>query len=177
MPYSTASKILQILNSAPPDKRKRSPEPEYMSTFPRDSCIDPILGKMHAKKDTVNQKANVGIVRRQTSTLTPGYVTTDDFGTDGDDTPHSKIPNVSQPEMVQANASFPADKSTPQAVDLVFLDYIAPDVLGALKTAGASYTTADVSYYLPKTFTTNSYLPAYAKIAWQAGAPNCPVGG
>ena len=64
----------------------------------------------------------------------------------------------------------------PATVDLVFLDYIATDVLAALKSAGASYTAADVSYYLPKSFTTNSYLPAYAKIAWQAGVPNCPVG-
>lgn len=50
------------------------------------------------------------------------------------------------------------------------------DVLPALQSLGAKYTIKDVSYYLPKTFTTNSYLPAYAKIAWQANVPNCPVG-
>ena len=48
--------------------------------------------------------------------------------------------------------------------------------MNALKSVGGSYTSADVSYYLPETFTTNSYLPAYAKIAWQANVPNCPVG-
>lgn len=100
----------------------------------------------------------------------------DDFGTDGDDTIHSKIPNYRQPEYFQSNGSFPTTGAAPTTVDLIFLDFIVTDVLNALKSAGATYTTADVSYYLPKTFTTNSYLPAYAKLAWQAGVPNCPVG-
>lgn len=100
----------------------------------------------------------------------------DDFGTDGDDTIHSSIPFYSQPEYFQANASLPTDGSEPTAIDLIFLDFIAVDVLAALKSAGATYTTADVAYYLPKIFTTNSYLPAYAKLAWQANVPNCPIG-
>ena len=100
----------------------------------------------------------------------------DDFGTDGDDTIHSAIPYYTQPNYFEANASFPTDGSTPATVDLVFLDFIDTDVVAALKNAGATYTLADVSYYLPKTFTTNSYLPAYAKLAWQANVPNCPVG-
>jgi len=63
-------------------------------------------------------------------------------------------------------------------VDLIFLDFIAEDVVDALTAAGANYTEADVSYYLPETFTTNSYLPVYAKQApdWQRDVPNCPVG-
>ena len=101
----------------------------------------------------------------------------DDFGTDGDDTIHSKIPSYPQPEDLQANASFPTNGADPKTVDLIFLDYIATDVLSALKKLGAGYTVNDVQYYLPKSFTTNSYLPAYAKLAWQANVPNCPVGG
>lgn len=101
----------------------------------------------------------------------------DDFGTDGDDTIHSKIPYYPQPNDLQANASFPTDGSEPESVDLIFLDFIADEyVIPALNSAGANYTMADVSYYLPQTFTTNSYLPAYAKMAWQANVPNCPVG-
>ena len=100
----------------------------------------------------------------------------DDFGTDGDDTIHSKIAFYPQPEYLQANASFPTDGSEPTTVDLIFLDFIVADVLSALKSVGAKETASDVSYYLPKTFTTNSYLPAYAKTAWQANVPICPVG-
>lgn len=174
VPYTSASRVLGILNNAP-DTKKRGlyPSDKGFAAFPRDSCVDPTIGTVTG----VQGRSDHGITRRQTSILTPGYVTTDDFGVGtGDDTPHSKISNYSQPQYVQANASFPADKSEPKAVDLVFLDYIAPDVLSALKSVGASYTTADVSYYLPPSFTTNSYLPAYAKIAWQANITNCPAG-
>lgn len=40
-----------------------------------------------------------------------------------------------------------------------------------------SVTSTSVQQYLPVSFTTNSYLPAYAKIApaWQANVPNCPI--
>ena len=101
----------------------------------------------------------------------------DDFGTDGDDTPHLKIPNYPQPNDIQGKASFPADGSDPKTVDLVFLDFIAQGyVVPALQSLGAKYTVKDVQEYLPVTFTTNSYLPAYAKLAWQKGVPNCPVG-
>ena len=49
-------------------------------------------------------------------------------------------------------------------------------MLAVLNNLGAKYSSKDVSYYLPSTFTTNSYLPLYAKESWQAGVPNCPVG-
>jgi len=42
----------------------------------------------------------------------------------------------------------------------------------------ASVTAASVQQYLPISFTTNSYLPAYAKVAaaWQANvATGCPL--
>lgn len=174
VPYTTASRVLDVMNMAP-DMKKRgvSSGDNDFTTFPRDSCVDPIIGTITG----LQTRSNHAVTRRQTSKLTPGYVTTDDFGVGtGDDTPHSKIPNYRQPQYVQANASFPTDKSEPKAVDLVFLDYIAKDVLSALKSIGASYSTADVSYYLPPSFTTNSYLPAYAKIAWQANIQNCPAG-
>ncbi|MCJ1403633.1 hypothetical protein MMC11_006856 [Xylographa trunciseda] len=144
--------------------------------------------------------------RRQTTTLTPGYTTTgtfppslphsspphphlkyhpltspaprtDDFGTTGDDTIHSAIPYYPQPDYVQANASFPTSGGLPAAVDLVFLDFFATDVLPILDGLGGSYTLADVTYYLdPAVFTTQTYLPLYAQAEWQQNVPNCPVG-
>ncbi|KAL8993226.1 MAG: hypothetical protein Q9169_006509 [Polycauliona sp. 2 TL-2023] len=113
---------------------------------------------------------------RRAPAISPGYVTTDDFGTDGDDTPHSSIPFFSQPNDVQANASFPAS-GLPETVDLVFLDFIGTNyVIPALTKAGGKYTKEDISYYVDKEFTTNSYLPAYAQKYWQANVPSCPVG-
>lgn len=53
------------------------------------------------------------------------------------------------------------------------MEYIIP----ALNSLGGKYTTEDVKEYLPTSFTTEDVFPAYAKKNWQAGLPNCPVGG
>ncbi len=87
---------------------------------------------------------------------------------------YSAIPSYSIPGYFEGNGSFPTT-GTPTAVDLVFLDFIATNVLQALSSLGQTYTMSDVTYYLPNmgpnAFTTQSYLPAYAKLAWQAGVP------
>jgi len=78
---------------------------------PLDSCTDPDFGFLHSEHDHEEElKRNTGITRRQT-VVTPGYVTSDDFGTDGDDTPHSSIPFFEVPNYVGGNASFPDDGS------------------------------------------------------------------
>ena len=46
----------------------------------------------------------------------------------------------------------------------------------AMAYARRARETSDVQYYLPPSFTANSYLPIYAKAKWQAGVPNCPIG-
>lgn len=185
--------MLAGLNNGPADKKRDLgvTEFDFGSKLEHDLCLDPAVTYDHMK--TKRSYPGGRIIRRQSTALTPGYVTSDDFGTDGDDTAHSKIPNYSQPEYFEGNASFPANGSLPATVDLIFLDYIAADVLAVLTGLGLSYTLADVNYYLPKvsrsscgalhcdtdwqqTFTTNSYLPIYAKQAWQANVPNCPVG-
>ncbi|KAK5111407.1 hypothetical protein LTR85_012181 [Meristemomyces frigidus] len=181
VPYDLAVQVLPALDAGPYEKRSVSPALSrrdfgfYNPSIPeQDDCFDP--PSTHAQ-GSLSKRSPGRIVRRET-TVTPGYTTTDDFGTDGDDTIHSAIPDYTVPDNFQANASFPTNGTLPDTVDLIFLDYIATDVLTALSGAGASYTIDDVSYYLPNSFTTNSYLPAYAKQAadWQADVPNCPVG-
>ncbi|KAL8715608.1 MAG: hypothetical protein Q9220_000945 [cf. Caloplaca sp. 1 TL-2023] len=192
VPYSLASQVIGILNAGAFQKRNlgssnSADESRNLETrdfdfniplIPSDACTAPDDEHTH----TSHLRPRTGPLtrnplHRRAPALTPGYVTADDFGTDGDDTPHSKIPFFSQPNDLQANASFPADGSTPQTVDLVFLDFIgAGYVVPALNKIGGAYTAADISYYLPKSFTTNSYLPEYAKRFWQGGVPNCPVG-
>jgi hypothetical protein len=118
------------------------------------------------------------VIRRQAHDPSPGLKTIDDFGTDGDDTIHKAIPHFPQPNDLQANASFPINGSMPDTVDLIFLDFIAKNIVDALNgpDVGGSFSLNDVAYYLPKEFTTNSYLPAYAKVAWQDNLYSCPVG-
>lgn len=179
VPYSQASKVLDILNAGP-WQRKRDLNTADFDFSPvladRDICVDPPL--LHVEGMHKRSQPKGRVIRRQAADPSPGYTTTDDFGTDGDDTIHARIPRYSQPNDLQANASFPTDGSTPETVDLVFLDFIAKNIVSALNEpdVGGSYSVDDVEYYMDKEFTTNSYLPAYAKIAWQDNVPNCPVG-
>ncbi|MCJ1358997.1 MAG: hypothetical protein MMC33_008997 [Icmadophila ericetorum] len=177
VPYSMASTVLGALNGQPSDKKRDLQTRDFGFTQGGDSCVDAVadnFGAMQSKLTPRSTPMTRGKHRRQTTSLTPGYTTSDDFGTDGDDTIHSEIPYYSQPDYVQANGSLPTT-GTPATVDLVFLDFIASDVLEALTAAGGKYTTADILYYVPQTFTVQSYLPAYAQLAWQANVPNCPI--
>ncbi|KAE8453312.1 hypothetical protein EG329_011379 [Mollisiaceae sp. DMI_Dod_QoI] len=173
VPYALAKNVLNSLNGAPltPKRDSMGIVDSYMHQI-KDSCLDPTISLISGQTGELKSR---GVIRRQT-VVTPGYTTSDDFGTDGDDTPHSKIPYYSQPNYVAGNASFPTDDTTPASVDVVFLDYFAPTVVSILNKLGGSYTTTDVSYYMPPNFTTQTYLPLYAKQYWQANVPNCPVG-
>ncbi|KAK3629028.1 hypothetical protein LTR56_018263 [Elasticomyces elasticus] len=179
VPYELASQVLPALNAGAFEKRslKARDFGFYNPSIPeKDDCVDPaVYTTVHGG---LQKRTQGRVVRRQNFNPTPGYTTTDDFGTDGDDTIHSTIPYYSTPNDFQANGSFPVDGSLPETVDLIFLDFIAEDVVDALAAAGGNYTEADVSYYLPETFTTNSYLPIYAMQAegWQKDVPNCPIG-
>ncbi|KAI9055340.1 hypothetical protein LZ554_000299 [Drepanopeziza brunnea f. sp. 'monogermtubi'] len=174
VPYGMAHKVLDGLNGAVlPDKRGEGYIYSSMPTM-KDSCVDPTLSLITGPTRT-KPKAR-GITRRQT-VVTPGYLTTDDFGSDGDDTPHSRIPSYAQPNYIQGNASFPADGSTPAVVDLVFFDYFASTVVQVLNGfEGGAYTLDDVAYYVNSSYTAQNYLPDYARLMWQANVPTCPVG-
>lgn len=180
VPYDQASKVLDILNAGPYQKKRDLQTSDFgFNTIlaDRDTCIDPPLTHTYEGM-TRRSKQGGRLIRRQSTKPVPGYTTVDDFGTDGDDTVHSTIPDYSQPNDLQANASFPLDGSLPETVDLVFLDFIASYIVNALNSAdvGGNFSLSQVSYYMDKKFTTNSYLPAYAKIAWQENINDCPVG-
>ncbi|PBP24972.1 hypothetical protein BUE80_DR004088 [Diplocarpon rosae] len=169
VPYAMAHEILAGLNGAAlPDKRREGVVYHALPSM-RDSCVDPPMGLVDGAALLTR-----AIPRRQTPT-TPGYVTTDDFGVDGDDTPHSDIPAYTPPNFVQGNGSFPA-AGDPELVDVVFLDYFASTVVDVLNGLGGNYTVGDVASYVDEAFTTQTYLPEYAKLQWQAHVPNCPVG-
>ncbi|KAJ4383374.1 hypothetical protein N0V86_001421 [Didymella sp. IMI 355093] len=180
VPYEQASKVLDILNAGPYQKKRDLQTSDFgFNTIPadRDTCIDPPL--THTYEGVTRRSKQAGrLIRRQSTAPTPGYTTVDDFGTDGDDTVHSTIPHYPQPNDLQANGSFPLDGSLPKTVDLIFLDFIASYIVNALNSAdvGGNASLSQVTYYMDKKFTTNSYLPAYAKVAWQDNIDDCPVG-
>ncbi|KAK2747687.1 hypothetical protein FQN55_004857 [Onygenales sp. PD_40] len=177
VPYSQAKEVLGILNAGPYQKKRSIDTFTSSMLAGRDSCTNPPLITSTKEKRDVLKTRSFTRNRRENSIDTPGHTTTDDFGSDGDDTPHSTIPHFEVPNDVQANASFPTDGSMPEKVDLVFLDFIGEDyVIPALAEVGGKYSVDDIEYYMPKEFTTNNYLQVYAEKAWQEGMPNCAVG-
>jgi 2',3'-cyclic-nucleotide 2'-phosphodiesterase (5'-nucleotidase family) len=84
--------------------------------------------------------------------LTGGYTTKDDLGDDGDDTVHLPIKFYSVPNCIQTEIAFPPDKD-PEKVDMVFVDYVQPWIIMALKFNGGDYSTDDVKLYLNETVT------------------------
>lgn len=122
VPNNLASTVLDSLNAGGVnDKRDR------FGAIPveRDICVDPLVGGMPAIKARGGQagrrSAYSGVTRRQVVDLVSGYTTTDDFGTDGDDTAHSEIPYYEVPDYFQATAGFPQGDA-PDTVDLIFID-------------------------------------------------------
>ncbi|KAF9977629.1 hypothetical protein BGZ73_005483 [Actinomortierella ambigua] len=77
--------------------------------------------------------------------LTPGYVTSDDYGTGGDDWPHSPIPSYSDtpPNVATQLAANVADDSI---IDLVFVEYYARPLLKALKVLDPERVYTPTSY-------------------------------
>ncbi|OJD31340.1 calcineurin-like phosphoesterase [Diplodia corticola] len=183
VPWESASQVLDIMNAGPYQKKKlrRSLTHADLAFTPlapslpdADACIDPPLS--HSPLHARAFRGGRLLRRQEVTTTTPGYATSDDFGTDGDDTLHSPIPAYDLPIDVQANASFPADGSAPDTVDVVYLDFIEDYVIAALNEAGGGYDAGDAAAYMDESFTSNMYLPEYARVAWQDNVGDCPVG-
>ena len=94
--------------------------------------------------------------------LIPGYTTKDDFSSDGDDTIHKPIDFYELPNCIQASVNIPVpsreasgNQEPPEAVDLVFMDFIEPWFLTALQYAGAPELgrRENVKIYMEETFT------------------------
>ena len=84
--------------------------------------------------------------------LTPGYTTTDDAGSDGDDTVHAPITFYRVPNALESRIGFPAAAAAaaddPVSVDLVYVDFIESYILLALQFLGTDYTERDTDVYM-----------------------------
>ncbi|CAG7997550.1 unnamed protein product [Penicillium salamii] len=176
VPYSLASKVLETLNK-PKSTTKRS-------TMTMDTISSQMLG--YDECDNPSPHNGTELLKPKTlfrrvldeDALTQGYTTCDDLGGDGDDTPHSEIPEYDLPGHFQATAGFPED-GQPDTVDLIFSDFLASRIANALNLEGPSknYTKDDGLLYLPVDFSTNTLIPAYASTEWQDNISECPISG
>jgi hypothetical protein len=83
----------------------------------------------------------------------------------GDDTPHAPLPFFSPPIFI---SSTPPNVPGDTPIDLVFIDFIQPQVLQTLNQVQAvkNYTTADVQVYSP--LLASQTLGVFAQEKWNS---------
>jgi len=169
VPYTAAKRILQLLNSGGPIFQ--AAEREGLQTW----MLQPTQ-QLSVKQDLVvpvmRHEADVAgqlplSLESSKPSLIPGYTTRDDGGDDGDDTVHSPITFYRVPNCIGSKIAFP-EEGEPDTVDLVYLDFVQPWILLALKFTGQSYSAADTLPYKGETFT--QLMQSWIKENW---SQNC----
>lgn len=170
VPYAAAKRILQLLNSGGPVFQ--AAEADGLQTWmlqPTQQLSiqqDIVVPATRHEADRSGQKP-LGPVNSKPS-LFPGYTTRDDGGDDGDDTVHSPIFFYRVPNCIESQIAFP-DEGEPETVDLLFLDFVQPWILLALKFTGQSYSADDTLPYIENT-TFTDLMARWIQENWSA---NC----
>ena len=149
VPYGIAKKLLAILNGADKILGLHGAETRFM-TIP-----ELMFSSGHSQSPVSDDSKDDGSrleLRSMQPGLISGYTTKDDIGTDGDDTVHAAVPFYAVPNCVQSEINFP-EKGEPETVDVVFIDFIQPWMVPALKFAGGDYSNDDVKVYMEDTLT------------------------
>ncbi|OAA48974.1 Ser/Thr protein phosphatase family [Beauveria brongniartii RCEF 3172] len=169
VPYSIAKNIITLLNGADKIFAEAGLEtkfltiPQQMFTTEHESQVDTAEGpaEVTAEHDEEPDANDERLELRSTVygddnaglPLTDGYTTVDDIGNDGDDTVHKPVEFNTVPNCIQSKIDFPEDGSEPETVDLVFLDFVQPWIVVALKFSGGTQGAGDVQKYMDGTFT------------------------
>ncbi|GAB1311750.1 hypothetical protein MFIFM68171_01960 [Madurella fahalii] len=154
VPYSAAKKVIQLLNNAGKIMESAPMDNRFMAIPEQLAIHESIIHEAPAPGVYADgQQKPLGDDSNQEHRLTEGYTTRDDIGNDGDDTIHAGINFYVVPNCFQAEIAFPASGEAPETVDLVFLDFITPWVLMALRLSGGDYNQQHVKPYVEGTFT------------------------
>ncbi|KAK9466967.1 Metallo-dependent phosphatase-like protein [Lipomyces arxii] len=126
MPYKIAKHILSKLNAL-----------DYIFM----ELTTPISRTMNVRQQNLGDAFDINVMNSLVSAMsepmdqedlkTTGYVTIDDFGMDGDDTPHKPYPLYYLPNAIATKDKFPED-AEPETTDVIFLDFMKPFILNAL---------------------------------------------
>ncbi|KAH6960444.1 hypothetical protein HG530_008301 [Fusarium avenaceum] len=165
VPYKAASKVIDLLNSAGRIFAENGADVKFMAS-PEHMFPTPAMKAQFEKNMDEDEEPRLELRSfLDKPGLTAGYTTKDDIGTDGDDTIHEPIKTYQQPNCIQAEIAMPKD-GEPETVDFVFLDFLQPWVIPALKLAGAGdYSDANVERYIQGSFT--YYLSDWIAKNWQ----------
>lgn len=162
VPYDKAQLVVDILNKQPqilsrtlnaryPTSTLASPEqPVY------DDVADGLASRLQGQAPLLTND--------NPPVIFPGYTTTDDGGTDGDDTIHSPISIYRVPNCI---SSLVANESAlPETVDLVYIDFIEPHVALAAKMVRLNVDfSEDSDVYMPS-MTLTSLIRQWVKDNW-----------
>lgn len=159
VPWAVAQRVLPLINAGGPVFGTADLQP---------SALVPVqqMGFQASdvrKRDTAQAPLGASPAPSRSS-LIPGYTTRDDEGDDGDDTVHSPITFYAVPNCVQAEVDMPGD-GEPETVDVVFLEFVEPWVLLALKYAGEQVGGEDVEEYMGGT-TFTELMRGWMKREW-----------
>ncbi|KAI0301752.1 Metallo-dependent phosphatase-like protein [Multifurca ochricompacta] len=155
VPLSVAKSVLPVLNGGGNNgRRELSSAEERYARGDVDERYGNWLAEMHER---------AGPERRAAQNLTLGYVTQDACPGIGDDTLHTPLPFFPSPGFI---SSTPPTGSVDTAIDLVFVDFIASEVLKVLNglQTTKTYTSSDVLSYT--SILLNEVLGVFAQVKW-----------
>ncbi|RAK72629.1 metallophosphoesterase family protein [Aspergillus fijiensis CBS 313.89] len=173
VPYHKAKFVVEVLNKQPQimtEQRQHVGLPTWPLAPPEQSAhADANRGESLRPgwyaPGTLTDQALLSMKDYAGPNLIPGYTTTDDAGTDGDDTVHSPLTFYRVPNCIQSLVS-PTASDQPETVDLVYIDFIEPYVALAAKFASLDVDfTRDSDVYMPSTSLTSLILN-WVKTNW-----------
>lgn len=166
VPYQTAKKLITVLNQEVPQifdlpydlAAKMPASGQWYQSVAEDSDVNAPF--QDHQQVPLSLRSSDG---KDKDNLTPGYITTDAAGSDGDDTIHSPIKFYNVPNIFETHIRFPSSSAStsassssssseaehePETVDLVYVDFIERYVLLALKFLGTDYGEGDTEVYM-----------------------------
>ncbi|RAL15319.1 metallophosphoesterase family protein [Aspergillus homomorphus CBS 101889] len=176
VPYDRAKFLVEVLNKQPQimtAQRQHIDLPTWSlappeQSKPADDAAAPFVKSSYtgwSAAGLLTDQALLSVNGYARPDLVPGYTTTDDAGTDGDDTVHSHLTFYRVPNCIQSLVT-PNGSDELETVDLVYIDFIEPYVALAAKFAGLDVDfSQDSDVYMPSTNLTSLILN-WVKTNW-----------
>ncbi|KAF2761408.1 hypothetical protein EJ05DRAFT_530853 [Pseudovirgaria hyperparasitica] len=186
VPYKKAKKLLQLLNNEGPIVVDKALSASVSGSLHR---LMPELPEIESGDDDNDKTIVVTPLRKhkpygqvplgdKKPELIPGYTTKDDAGDDGDDTLHSEIKFYNVPPCIQASIGLgDSDSETltdkePQAVDVVYNEFLESWILLALEYLDEKRSKDDIALYMNGTLT--DIITGWVSDNWAHDGDDCP---
>jgi len=174
VPYKAAKNVLKLLNNEGPilqamiDQKAYLQPPEHVAAHYR-----PEMYTTAHETFVHNVNTQIPLSSNDRESLSPGYTTHDDAGTEGDDTLHSSIQFYKLPNCIQATVGFSKEEDAPAIVDVMYNSFVEKWVLMALEYLGESYTLEDTEDFADGESFTN-IMTDWVKKHWNTEEQDCP---